>query len=615
VIAASSESKSPGPHTSTSAEIVDYKHSTASPIEELDRLQALVDKLLATNSHTAKRDIIGEHLDQAPLLAWIYDPHRNFHVKSSHLLKYALLRAQQRDEEANSTTAGHEGKGSTDTGGGSLEMSPQQKQDAEARTLALGQGYDHLSGLLLALSTRAISGHKALDAVILFMDRFLTRDSEHGKENSSHVARTLALFEDPRSKLLLKILDKNLKTGCSIKILQDMFPAHLLPGFHVALAHSLGNISNGEDLFPRTPLKATKRDGPITPCFASRKLDGIRCLVRIDRETGGVEIKSRTGKDVGNLEVFRSSLQQRGLLPLPGNETGVQVRASSPSSGNDSNPLDRFFSLALGLGTNSLQLSGWPDAIILDGEICVFSPASSSSSQPSILRVPSSNTTNNTAADVTAALELGTENFSKAISFARRGITLSNGSEAMNDEGQDLADGNGNDNTDKDEVEDKKRRSRSRLGIKESGSASATATIATTCDQTSGRDRAMFCVFDCLTEDEFQTRKGTRRFSERIQGLKEALNAFPAQEIPSTGGNSFYTSESALGLDVDVDVQNFIQVLTQTELKSFKQLEEMVSRGIELGWEGVMLRKDVGYEGKRRYACFVVCFFRPDRIS
>lgn len=598
VIAAASESKSSQVQTSIPAEIVDYRHSTAPPVEELDRLQALVDKLLAINSITVKRDIISEHLDQAPLLAWIYDPHRNFHVKSTNVLRYAMLRAQQRDEEANSMTVDQERKGSTDSGRGPLEMTRQQKQDAEARTLTLGQGYDHLSSLLLALSTRAISGHIALDAVILFMDRFLTQDREHGNEKSSHVARTTALFENPRSKLLLRILDKNLKMGSSIKTFQDMFPAHLLPGFNVALAQSFGKIKDGKDLFSGTLVNQT------TPWFASRKLDGVRCLVRIDRETGGIEIKSRTGKDIGNLEIFRSSLQQRRILPLIGNETGVQARISPTQSNKvNSSPLDRFFSLALGHGAQPVQLTSLPDALYLDGEICVFSPAPSSSSSSSTLRDSTmNNNSTDTTSDVASAVELGTENFTKAISFARRGITPSNGIETMDDEGQDLDD-DVNDNTDKDETEDKKPRSRSRPGIKGSGSTNATASVNV--GQTSNQERAMFCVFDSITEDEFRTRNGTRRFSERIRGLKEAFKAFPIQEIPLAGGDSssvLPTFESALELDVDVDVQTFIQVLTQTELKSFKQLEEMVSRGMELGWEGVMLRKDVGYEGKRRYA-------------
>ncbi|GJJ71863.1 hypothetical protein EMPS_04220 [Entomortierella parvispora] len=612
------ESRSSRSQTALSKEQVDYRHSTAPPTEELDRLQALVDKLLATNSTTAKRDIISQHLDQAPLLAWIYDPYRNFHVKSSNIMRYALLRAQQRDEGATSKAADPEGKGSTENGGGPLEMSPKQRQDAEARTLALGQGYDHLAGLLMALSTRAISGYTALDAIILFMDRFLTRNNDHGETHRSHIARTQALFEDPRSKLLFKILDKNLKTGCSINTLRDMFPAHLLPRFNVALAHSLYKVSSSEDLFPSTPLNAiqptkTARNtakgkvGGITPWFASRKLDGVRCLMRIDRETGGVEVKSRTGKDLGNEGIFRSTFQQRGILPLHGSEMRLQAKTSSlQGTGIGSGSLDRFFSLALGHDANSVQLAGLPDAIFLDGEICVFSSASSSSNSSSSSSAASGNSSGKrpAAADLAAAAELGTENFTKAISFARRGLTLLSESEVMGDEDRTLGSDIENDPTNEDVFKEKKPKSRSRSESKKSGSAAAPTTTAASSDQkNSSLDKAMFCVFDCLTEDEFQSRKGTRRFSERIQGLKNALKAFPVQENPLPVGDesslSLPSSELAPELDVSIDVANFIQVLTQTELKSFKQLEEMVSRGMELGWEGVMLRKDVGYEGKR----------------
>jgi hypothetical protein len=76
----------------------------------------------------------------------------------------------------------------------------------------------------------------------------------------------------------------------------------------------------------------------------------------------------------------------------------------------------------------------------------------------------------------------------------------------------------------------------------------------------SGSEATVYCLFDCLTDKEFAERTGSRPFSAR--GL--------------------------------------IRVLHQTRIESFAQLEKMVAKGLERGWEGVMLRKDVGYEGKRR---------------
>ena len=82
-------------------------------------------------------------------------------------------------------------------------------------------------------------------------------------------------------------------------------------------------------------------------------------------------------------------------------------------------------------------------------------------------------------------------------------------------------------------------------------------------------------VFDMLTQEEFDTRTSTRTFSERyaqLQSIKEKLEA--------TG---------------------HIKVVDQVLMDSEETLENLRQAVIDNGWEGLMLRKDCEYKGKRSY--------------
>ncbi|KAI8597215.1 hypothetical protein EDD21DRAFT_311113 [Dissophora ornata] len=516
----------------TSQIIPDYKHSKNPPGQELDSLQLLVDKLHLTNSIIDKRAILAQHPEQAPLLAWIYDPLRQYHVTSSHLLKYAQLRARQRDEagegirEDDSISGGRKAEDCS-------EMSIKQQSDAQARATALGQGFDTLPMLLSALSTRAISGYTAIEAVLLFMDRFCSNDVGQKKTaNGSHATAMERLFATPRSKLLLKIIDKNLKTGCSLNIIRDVYPT-LIPGFYVALGHSIGGLEEARKLFEKggddkktkkKSKKALKAEGDmgqkVTPpeqpaWYASRKLDGVRCLIRVDRLTGGIETISRNGKDFESLGSIQDALRR------------VMTQGEVQS-------LDGFFARVIGSGTflgdkaskaEEVVTDTLPDQLIFDGEVCVFmtDPLPESETSTDIKKVEQKEIKYETVGGGDEGF--GKEHFLKAISFAKR------------------------ENMDKEE----------------------------TSNLVPGLEVAAYCVFDCLTDTEFTERNGTRPFSERIKGASRALT----QE----GDNN-----SATGM---------IRVLKQIKVESFEQLEEMVAKGVQRGWEGVMLRKDVGYEGKR----------------
>ena len=81
-------------------------------------------------------------------------------------------------------------------------------------------------------------------------------------------------------------------------------------------------------------------------------------------------------------------------------------------------------------------------------------------------------------------------------------------------------------------------------------------------------------IFDMISQDEFYTQKGTdgKSFSHRYNNLREVMrdNSCPC-----------------------------LSVLAQDKVKNDAHFEEWVSKANEYGWEGLMLRADEPYKGKR----------------
>jgi len=76
-------------------------------------------------------------------------------------------------------------------------------------------------------------------------------------------------------------------------------------------------------------------------------------------------------------------------------------------------------------------------------------------------------------------------------------------------------------------------------------------------------------VFDCLTHLEFDIKMTNRKFSNRQEYLDW------------------------------VNYLKCFELLTQLPMNTISDLDAMKVKAQKLGWEGVMLRKDVGYKGKR----------------
>ncbi|ORZ27899.1 hypothetical protein BCR41DRAFT_346205 [Lobosporangium transversale] len=634
--------------------VSDYRYSRTPPGQDLDALQELVDKLLLTNSTTAKRALLKEYPGPAPLLAWIYDPSRQFNVSSARLVKYAKTRTKEVREQHN------EAKALTPPSTQGFSSSSNSSSNGRASTESLRRGsgvYDTLPELLNALSTRAVSGHAALDTILLFMRRFCTTDKDQNGstteiQRNDDINGTLALFNTSRSKLLFRILDKNLKAGCNVNLIRDAYP-NLIPGFHVALGHSLsGGLEQARLLFKvvnsdtvSTPslgsnekgkrekkkTKAKKKQEAVSftdkaevgmdGWYASRKLDGVRCLIRIDRLTGEIETLSRTGKAFESLGPLREELRRLLSSSTSSSFSSSIIKDSKSehhaSNGDEIRRRERFFERALGWNKSLMNIDRGghpirrreplPETLILDGELCVFStdPAlipdteiNSNLMSSAQGNEDSDDNSNYTSGSIDLANigspddELGQERFLKAVSVAKRGW---DGQKSLlldgNDEGKDKNDDNKEDGKEQNKQVDKeKERVHESLELErtmEEGSSSKWLLPRS--------DVVVYCLFDCLTGEEFQERIGTRPFSERIRGITEALEmekAHPHQrntdEGPQAMNNASLPPSSPL-----------IRVLQQTRIKDFEQLEAMVVKGMKRGWEGVILRKDVGYEGKR----------------
>ena len=80
-----------------------------------------------------------------------------------------------------------------------------------------------------------------------------------------------------------------------------------------------------------------------------------------------------------------------------------------------------------------------------------------------------------------------------------------------------------------------------------------------------------YIVFDYLTLEEFDSKKGEQSLSNRIR----------------------------TAIDNCWGVDNTLSVLEQEKVKDVEHLSELISDADKNGYEGIMLRKDCGYQGKR----------------
>ena len=119
-------------------------------------------------------------------------------------------------------------------------------------------------------------------------------DKLSSREVTGHDA--IALVNGFNNEYLYKIIDKDLDIRAGAKVINKGKPG-LIPTFSVALAK---DYEDGKCLWS---------DG----WFASRKLDGVRCLARVDEE-GKCTLFSRTGKEFTTLNKVKQAIESTGII-------------------------------------------------------------------------------------------------------------------------------------------------------------------------------------------------------------------------------------------------------------------------------------------------------------
>jgi len=100
--------------------------------------------------------------------------------------------------------------------------------------------------------------------------------------------------------LIYSIIDKDLKTRTGAKVINKAFPG-LIPEFNVALAQTY------------EPKLASFGEGYSETWYASRKLDGVRCLAVTDTE-GKCTLYSRMGKEFTTLNKIKHAIEATGII-------------------------------------------------------------------------------------------------------------------------------------------------------------------------------------------------------------------------------------------------------------------------------------------------------------
>jgi len=125
--------------------------------------------------------------------------------------------------------------------------------------------------LLDSLSDRKFTGHEAITLVNGWVE-----NNEYGK-------------------LLYRIIDKNLDIRAGDKVINKAVPG-LIPTFSVALAQEYKGKCDWDDNW-----------------YASRKLDGVRCLAVVDNE-GSCTLYSRMGKELTTLNKVKEAIEATNIV-------------------------------------------------------------------------------------------------------------------------------------------------------------------------------------------------------------------------------------------------------------------------------------------------------------
>lgn len=291
---------------------VRHASHAASAFAQLQQLQRLIREASAINSVNEKWQILAEQRSLLPILERIYDPHTSFHVRSASVRKY-------------------------------LAETPPPDASEESPPATL-------EDLLDVLAARERTGKAALRTIAAFL-------YTHGAVGKGAPRGMLEAF--------CRCLDRNLQSGFSHKLLEQALGVgtvrragtetdDTIPGLHYPFSVALARTVETEKLqglpWGRAP------DGAAN-WYASRKLDGVRCIVVIDLafpragppQITHVYTASRTGKPLHSLSLFREQLGEELRQCTPFQEAVRTMCMQGRRS-----PLRR---------------------VVLDGELCVWAQA------------------------------------------------------------------------------------------------------------------------------------------------------------------------------------------------------------------------------------------------
>ena len=137
--------------------------------------------------------------------------------------------------------------------------------------------HETIFSLLDDLTNRKYTGHDAITQI----NGFITANPG---------------YED----LIYSVIDKDLKTRTGAKVINKAFP-NLIPEFNVALAQTY------------EPKLASFGENANETWYASRKLDGVRCLAVVDWK-GECTLYSRMGKELTTLNRIKYAIEATGVI-------------------------------------------------------------------------------------------------------------------------------------------------------------------------------------------------------------------------------------------------------------------------------------------------------------
>ncbi|CBQ70598.1 conserved hypothetical protein [Sporisorium reilianum SRZ2] len=507
--------------------------SKATPLDEITRLRELINRANATNSKLSKERILAEFDDLIPLLAFLYDPYTRLHVTSSTVQNY--LRQRRKDFDWQNNQAPLVSLPSNRSRDKTRAAALRAKQEEDVRE----QTPETLLELFELLASRGVTGHEALAVIRNFLEQhgiieqheYALSGSDDPNLSTTELFRR-GLLRPTALEIFYRCLDRNLKAGFGERILHQAFAAGSPP--HSKSTSKVDKSQQGRSSDPTISLREsfqvalgrtiTREELPslfantdAPQWYASRKLDGVRCLfvVRLHLklqkdvagakwEVGSIVALSRNGRPFTSLAVLEKQLAQkltrfRGLQDL--------IRSATDPSTDDNGVEEQLATATL----------------ILDGEVCILRPPEQASASAAKQIDATLSDANQGATEQTMV-----EDFAAVVGLIKR----------------------------------------------------KNYTI---------REPAFF-PFDLLTLDEFTNWRSQatdaqprRTFSQRLALLESLV--------------SFFESDAR-----QQRKQPLIRKLSQHVVATTDQVEHMLATASQRGWEGLVLRQDTPYEGKRTSA-------------